>query len=129
MKAYDVHKCLVEEAKKILKTEYGFLDNELSVEHSIKVNNKIFRVDLVGKNNKKYVGVECGNTLPIKLNAMKSVFNVVILIPYVIQQDDSLFCRKCNHIWDTRTEKPKSCPKCKSYFIYPNFKGFYKIIN
>jgi len=24
-------------------------------------------------------------------------------------------CRKCGHIWIARTEKPRSCPNCKSY--------------
>jgi len=24
-------------------------------------------------------------------------------------------CRKCGHEWQARTEKPRSCPNCKSY--------------
>jgi predicted Zn-ribbon and HTH transcriptional regulator len=24
-------------------------------------------------------------------------------------------CEKCGHEWESRTEKPVACPKCKSY--------------
>ena len=27
-------------------------------------------------------------------------------------------CKKCNHEWDARIEKPKACPACKRYIKY-----------
>lgn len=24
-------------------------------------------------------------------------------------------CQKCEHEWDSRTEEPKACPRCKQY--------------
>lgn len=29
-------------------------------------------------------------------------------------------CPKCHHIWNSRKEKPKECPKCKRYIKYDN---------
>jgi len=30
-------------------------------------------------------------------------------------------CIYCLYQWETRTSKPKACPRCKRRFDYPNF--------
>ena len=29
--------------------------------------------------------------------------------------NNNYVCRKCKHVWISRTEKPQQCPRCKRY--------------
>ena len=87
------HEITKTKAIEILKKEYGFKDDEIKTEMSVKVNGKLYIVDVAGIKKDFKVAIECGKLRMKKLSDLKRIFDVVLQIP-VVRRGRCALCRR-----------------------------------
>lgn len=81
----EAHKLLKQRAKQELKRK-GFKSKEIFEEHW--VDDKKYRIDVVGKNENNSIAYECGNTTADKLKNLAKIFDTVIWTPYISKRSE-----------------------------------------
>jgi len=78
---------------KALLVSKGFSTKQIYMEYNARFGRKRYLVDVVGKDEKRFVAIECGAVRPLKLVALKHIFTEVIHLPFsvLILGDQSLF--------------------------------------
>lgn len=86
------------------------VDSEVSVPYS----DSFVIVDVVVKKDGKTIAIEIGNCLDTKLNYLKTKFDEVIHLPYLLESKDGYLKHYCGYTWKPRIKSPKECPRCKT---------------
>lgn len=60
----------------------GFKPKDVHEEYEVSVNNRVFRVDVVGINQNHKVAIECGKVDANRLPILRLFFDEVLLLPY-----------------------------------------------
>lgn len=76
------HKLLKQRAKKELVLR-GFRAEEIFEEYPVKITEKAYRIDVVGKRENEFVAFECGNTPIQKITDLERAFDEVVQLPYI----------------------------------------------
>lgn len=85
------HKLLKQQAKRELK-KAGFKNEEIHEEHWL--DDRKYRIDVIGENENKSVAYECGNTTIDKLKDLRGYFDRVVWLPYIFSKRNSGVHRK-----------------------------------